>query len=207
MKGLLLKDWYAIKSYFRAFFLMDIIFIVGSCFAYGNLFFLIYPCIFSGMISMSLIAYEEKEKWNIYAGTLPYSKAQLVSSKYVVSLFIGLLTILAMSSVQVGMMLYKHEFNLFTILNFITILLPVSLLPTAILLPFVYRFGAEKGRIIYYIVIAVFCGSVGFLGGIKDYNLSVSKNYNFDVIAFLAAVLIFGVSWLLSVKFYQNREI
>lgn len=207
MKGLLLKDWYAVKSYFRAFFLMDIIFIVVSCFTDGNVFFLIYPCIFSGMISMSLIAYEEKEKWNIYAETLPYSRAQLVSSKYVVSLFIGLLTVLAMSTVQAGMMLYKHEFDFFTILNFITILLPVSLLPTAILLPFVYKFGAEKGRIIYYIVIGIFCGSMGFLGGMRNYTLSFTQNPYLDIIGFLVAVFVFGVSWLFSVRFYQNREI
>ena len=57
MQGLLLKDWYMIKKYCRAYLLLAIIFTVVSFFGEDNLFLIFYPCLLCGVIPVNLIAY------------------------------------------------------------------------------------------------------------------------------------------------------
>ena len=83
MKGLLLKDLYMSAKYCRAFIAIVIIFLAVSFWGDGNAFFIIYPVLLAGIIPTSLISYDERHKWDKYSGTLPYSRAQLVSAKSV----------------------------------------------------------------------------------------------------------------------------
>ena len=63
MKGLLLKDFYMAAKYCRA-------------------------CLLCGMIPVNLLAYDERSRWLEYSGTLPYTKAQIVSGKYLVGIIV-----------------------------------------------------------------------------------------------------------------------
>ena len=207
MKGLLLKDWYCIKNYFRAFLIFDIIFLIVSCFSEGMSFYLFYPCVFSSLISMSLLSYEEQEKWNVYVQTLPYSKAQLVSTKYIISLLIGLSTVFVCTFVQLLMSIYRQTFDISTMINLITTLVSCSTIPAAVLLPFIYKFGVTKGRIAYYIIIALLCAILGVVGKIDQWSSALIPVSNIDTILFVLSVIVFPLSWLLSVKFYQKRDI
>ncbi len=207
MKGLLLKDWYALWSYLRIFLIVELGFVAMAIFTDANAFFLLYPCILSGMLSMTLIAYEEKEKWNIYALTLPYSRAQLVSSKYLVSLFLALSVVALATASQLIAMLLNGAVDFRQILGQITLMLPLSLIPSALLLPFVYKFGAEKGRIAYYLVIGIFCAVLSGLGAFQGRPLQLPEGELMIVLILLASWLIYAISWLLSVKFYEKREL
>ncbi len=205
MKGLLLKEWYGIKSYFRAFLLMYLIFAVVSCM--GNSFFLYYPCILSGMIALSLISYEEKEKWNVFAATLPYSRAQLVSSKYLVSLILSGIAILGMTAAQAGAMCVRHCFDGLGLLKIATMLVPMSLLPTALLLPFIYRFGVEKGRIVYYLVLSVFVSALVIVTAFSEIANADAPGIGTEALICLISFGLFFLSWYLSIRFYEKREI
>lgn len=210
MKGILLKDWYETIQYCRAFiFLMLIFSLVGGLMA-GNAFFTYYPCILSGMIAMSLIAYEEKEKWDGYAATLPYTRAQLVSSKYIITLCAGVATILINLMTQAICMLWTHAFNGEKLLSMFFTFVPFAVLPAAFLLPFIYKFGANKGRIVYYIILGVVCAAIGAVafqdteavpGGVFTLDLTVG------VMIFVLSLAVLGVSWMLSIRFYRKREI
>ena len=94
MSGLLLKEWYMMKKYCRAYLLIAAMFLVLSCIE-DNLFFTFYPCLLCSMIPVNLLSYDERCGWDRYSGTLPCTKRQLVSSKYLV----GLLTTLAVMAV------------------------------------------------------------------------------------------------------------
>ena len=82
MKGLLLKDWYMMKMYMRTYLAMLVIFIGVSVTNTDNLFFIFYPCMLCGMIPTSLLAYDERGKWDVYADTMPCPRRQVVSAKY-----------------------------------------------------------------------------------------------------------------------------
>ena len=64
MRGLFLKDFYQYKQYCRLFFLMVIpLFLVLSFSANGgNTFLLFYPAMLAGMMPMTIMAYEEKDR-------------------------------------------------------------------------------------------------------------------------------------------------
>lgn len=63
MKGLLLKDWYMMKKYCRAYLLIAVVFIAVSLFSNDNMFFVFYPCLLCGMIPVNLLAYDERSRW------------------------------------------------------------------------------------------------------------------------------------------------
>ena len=65
MKGLLLKDLYMSKHYFKMYFMVVVIFLIVSGIGNDNMFFAIYPSMLAGIISVSLCAYDENSKWNL----------------------------------------------------------------------------------------------------------------------------------------------
>ena len=85
MKGLLLKDYYMLLKYCRPYALIVLIFGVCSLADGGNLFMLAYPAVLCGINSVSLVAYDEKSRWQQYCETMPYTRKQVVDSKYLMS--------------------------------------------------------------------------------------------------------------------------
>lgn len=205
MKGLLLKDWYMLKSYCRSFLILIFVYAaVSPAFSGSSGFIMFYPCILSGTISMTLISYEEREKWNVYAATLPVSKAQMVSCKYLMSLFVSGSVLCVMLLSHTVVMFTRHSFDISAISGLLTTLVPLCLLPTALLLPFIFKLGGEKGRMMYYVIFIFFCFAISFLSPEKALR-AIGKLTGAVILA--TSVLIFGASWLLSIRFYQKREL
>ncbi len=207
MKGLLLKDWYALWSYLRMFLILDAVMLISPIFTDAGGLLLFYPCILSGMLSMTLIAYEEREHWNIYAQTLPYSKAQLVSSKYLISLGIGVITVVIASVSTCISMAVHGVVDFDQIFSLVTMLIPLSLTPASLLLPFIYKFGAEKGRIMYYFVIGAFFAVFSLLGAFEGEGLTLPRGTVMNGLLCLTSAALYAVSWLLSIRFYEKREL
>jgi len=205
MKGLLLKDWYVLKSYCRIFLLLVLVYAaLSSAFNSSSGFVVFYPCVLSGMISMTLLSYEEREKWNVYAATLPVSKAQRVSCKYLMSLFLSSTVLCVTLLSHTVTMLAKHSFDISAISGLFITLVPLCLLPAALLLPFIFRLGTEKGRMMYYAVFIFFAIAITYLSPEKALR-AIGKLTGAVILA--ASVLVFGISWLLSIRFYQKREL
>ncbi len=99
MKGLLLKDFYQLTKYCRAYLAVALVFAAAAA-VNNNMFFLVYPMIMVSVIPINLISYDEKSKWNLYAGALPYSRRQLVSVKYVIALVVFCAAFLLLAAAQ-----------------------------------------------------------------------------------------------------------
>ena len=204
MKGLLLKDFYMAGKYCRSFILILAVFLALSCFGNNNTFFVIYPVLIAAMIPVTLIAYDEREKWHIYCETLPYTRAMYVSGKYLIGLIFELAMLLLSAVAQVYRMSAAGGFSLSEFTSFVLIILIIGLLGPALLLPFIFRFGAEKGRIAYYIVIGAICaGGTIFSGRIPEW---IRSDWVL-VFAALFAVTAYICSWGLSVIMYKKREL
>ena len=69
----------------------------------------------------------------------------------------------------------------------------------------------EKGRVLYYVMIIVISGAIGAVGVIgeeKDIvGMFIDQNMWAAVAMLLAAAVMLAVSWNLSVKFYEKKEI
>ena len=208
MKGLLLKDWYMMKKYCRYYLFVSIGFIILSMMSSGNMFFVFYPCLLCGMIPVNLLGYDERSRWTEYVGTLPYSKTQIVSAKYLIGLFtqITMLTVICITQgVKMGV---EGSFVLKEFLVLMMLLLIMASVASSLTLPFVFKYGVEKGRVVYYVMIGVVCaGSIIasdlLSGGIQA---EIKLNGIFPMIC-LIGIGIYALSWYLSIVFYKKREI
>lgn len=192
----------------RMSLIIAVVFGLISLISPGNSFFLFYPCMISGMIPVTLLGYDERNRWNEYSGTLPYSRAELVTVKYLIGLICqGTMMLLILLGYAIKNSI-TGTFRTEEFLSIVWILITVSLLATAISLPFIFRLGIEKGRVAYYIslgIVAALCviGS-SFVSG--DLTGGVSVPYALPAACGVSLVL-YALSWYCSVRFYQKREL
>lgn len=205
MKGLLLKDFYLIVKYCGAQ-LFAIVLFAGVSLFYDNSLFRVYPGLFAAMIPVMLYSYDEREKWCSYSQTLPISKVQYVSEKYLLGLAVVFVMAIVMGVVQGFGKAASFPEPVSTAFTMAELLL-AGLVSLSFLLPFLFKFGAEKGRIAYMIVIGAVCALVVMGESMAPISFTVIvSRLNLPLILILAAAL-YLISWLLSENFYQKREI
>ena len=208
MKGLLLKDWYMVKKYCRAYLLIAIVFIAISFFSNDNMFFVFYPCLLCGMIPVNLLAYDERSHWMQYSGTFPYTKTQIVSGKYLIGL-LAQLAVLAATGIAHGVKMYAAgNFVLGDFAVLMLLMLIVSTLSSSICLPFVFKLGVEKGRTAYYVMVGFVCGASVLASSILRGQLmgEIQPNLILGLLAILG-ISVYILSWYLSVMFFKKKEI
>ena len=208
MKGLLLKDWYMMKKYCRAYLLIAVVFIAVSLFSNDNMFFVFYPCLLCGMIPVNLLGYDERSRWMQYSGTLPYTKTQIVSGKYLIGLLSQITILVATGVAQAAKMLIAHKFELGDLAVLMLLMLIVSTLTSSICLPFVFKLGVEKGRTAYYIMIGFVCGASVLASSILRRQLisEIKPNLILALVA-VVGICVYILSWYLSIVFFKKREI
>ena len=207
MKGLLLKDFYLSWRYCRAFIVIVAVFLAVSFTGDDNIFFLIYPIMIASVIPMTLVSYDEHDKWTAYSGTLPYTKTQLVIAKYVVGLCFGTVAFLVSMAATTVRMLTGEGFVLEQFALVGTALLVLGCIGPAVILPYVFKYGAEKGRMAFYITIGLFTAAATVLAGM-GFHVQVMGGglWPLAVVAGVAVLIYLG-SWWLSIRFYQKREL
>ena len=208
MKGLLLKDLYMTVKYGRIYLFMSIVFCVVSFMNPENLFLVFYPCLLCGMLPVNLLGYDERSKWLQYCETLPYTRAQVVSGKYLIGLFAQLAILLVMGgahTIRMGIdgIFYPGEF-----LSMMMSLLILSLIASSISLPFMFKLGVEKGRLAYLIMVGVVsAGSVTMANILSTKTEAATNLVSVLPVLCLVGAGIFALSWYLSVVFYRRREL
>lgn len=207
MKGLLLKDWYMCIRYCRAFLVLVGVFLVVSFFENDNFFFQLYPTMIASIIPMSLISYDERDRWTVYSGTLPYTKRQLVSSKYLIGLFFGAFSFLISLAAFTVCMITSGTFSIESFLFIAVRILVLGLIGPTFLLPFVFKFGAEKGRILFYVMIGLPCATGILLTGLGFQNVLTQHSFIILLVMGVLSIGLYALSWNLSIYFYQKREL
>ncbi|MDE7121619.1 MAG: ABC-2 transporter permease [Oscillospiraceae bacterium] len=212
MKGLLLKDFYMIMKYCRIYLIVISILWIFTPFA-EEAIFILYPCLLTAMIPISLQTYDEKERWSCYSCTLPYSSGQIVSAKYLLNLFTILLNLAIILLGQLIRMLCVSGFNLEELLVLLLSGLLISVIPTMFVLPLIFKFGAEKAQIAYMILAITMGGAFAGItiaeDGIETETaiLEVLQNPTvFTAIALAGIVILYGISWQISMKLYARKE-
>ena len=208
MKGLLLKDWYMMRKYCRSYLLIAAVFIAVSLYRNDNLFFIFYPCLLCGMIPVNLLGYDERSRWMQYSGTLPYTKTQIVSAKYLIGL-LAQVTILIVTGIAQGVKMTvagNFVFGEFVVL--MLLMLIVATLTSSISLPFIFKLGVEKGRTAYFIMIGFVCGASILASSFFRGQLVAEIEPNAILAALaVAGIGVYALSWYLSVVFFKGRDL
>lgn len=199
MKGLMRKDLYQLFQHCRYVLLIMVLFCLCGLTGTENLFFVFYPCIYAGVLPVTLLALDENEKWSAYSGTLPVSRGQLVAAKYMVALLLCGATLLL-----VGLIQAIRGAALWELLILLSVMAAFSLISSALMLPFVFRFGAEKGRLIYILFVVIVTVVFSAFLNVPPFPIA---GIPWFWAAPLAAAVVFALSWWISVKIYQKQEL
>ena len=204
MIGLIRKDLYSILKYCRTLLLMSALFLAMSVFSEQNFFFVIYPVIFAGVLPVTLISYEERDGWNRACDSLPLSRRTVVNERYLMALLCFLTLYLVTMAVQAAVMLPKGRGR--ELLELAALLPAFGLLSPAVMLPISLRWGVEKGRLAYYVMIGGLV-AVGVYAANSTADLSAEINPAAIGAILGAALLLFALSWLISIRLYEKREL
>ncbi len=208
MKGMIRKDLYLSWKYYKPYFFISIFFMVLTFWTEKNIFMLTYPLMLIGMIPMDLQRVDEAFKWDAYSGSLPCTKKQIVSEKYIIGLMLTLPVTALMLLTNALDMALGGDFQWEVLGSLALIAWTLGFFTSAISLPLIFKFGSEKGRIAQYLIIGACLGLstvMGLRSGGEMPAFSGSAGV-FLVILLLPMVLYIG-SWFLSIRFYEKREI
>lgn len=193
MKALVLKDAYVLWRQMKTFLVILVLLsIVGGVF---NSIFVVVWC---SMLPFTAIAYDERSHWNQLAAMMPYSKRDLVLSKYVLGWLCMAVAMVFSGVIQaVSSVLGRGNLGLLTLgMSFLG-----GMISLAITLPVVLRFGVEKGRMGFLVIIF----GVALLAGFIADSAEKLPSLRLPALALLpvAAIAATAISIPLSMKLYQ----
>lgn len=205
MKGLIRKDLYMLWRYGRTLLLISVAFLVFSTLSDGdNFFFVVYPVLFGGILPVTLISYEERDGWNRRCDTMPVSRRTVVSERYLMTLGCFLLLYLLTLAVHGAVLIPRGKGSL--VLQMAALLPSFGLAAPAIMLPVTLRWGVEKGRLAYYVILGVILAAgILLFDSVSDMSTAVQAPGLWAVLG--VSLLIFALSWLLSLRLYEKREL
>ena len=148
MKGLLYKDLSVLWKQGKMYLLIILIFsLVPQMSRMG------FAMAYAAILPYSVIAYDEQSKWHRLAIMMPYTDGQLVLSKYILS-WIGILLVMVLSAIsRTADYFLNGQTVLINEYQEIIIFTAASSLFSTIVLPLVFRFGVERGRLMFIPVI------------------------------------------------------
>ena len=208
MKGLLLKDFYMMLKYCRSYLLIAVVFFAMSFMSTENLIFIFYPCVISAMLPVTLLSIDERSRWLPYAATLPVTRAQIVSEKYLLGLIAQGALLIVTLLVQSAGMLSRGTFDAAELMTLALMLVVACFFAASIILPVMFKLGVEKGRIAYLAVIGFICGASAVANTVfRDQLQAQVTPTGLLPILCIATVALYALSWRLSILFYQKREL
>jgi ABC-type transport system involved in multi-copper enzyme maturation permease subunit len=94
-------------------------------------------------------------KWDIYALTMPVSREDMVSSKYIMLILLTLFGTAFSSIITIGINVALKADSLFTSVSNSFIGAIVVIMLYSIVLPFIIKLGVEKARIIFFVAMII----------------------------------------------------
>ncbi|HJC55430.1 MAG TPA: ABC-2 transporter permease [Candidatus Gemmiger stercoravium] len=219
MIGLLRKDQTLLWTTYNKNFLVVLLCYTAMIFASDSLIFVMYALIFlGGLYVSSTLTLDEQSQWDTYARTLPVTAAQIVGSKYLLSVAWTLICFLlsqslcSLSGLARGNL--ADQWHNYLAGNLAATAL--VFLYNALTLPLSYKFGAAKARSVTIVATGVLVG-VSVLGIGQLLRTSDAEQINLIpvdsalgvflvLLAFLAiSLVLFFISWLVSTAIYRNK--
>ncbi len=206
MKALLIKDFYMLIKQMKTFIILILVFAIMPGTSVTA-----FAIVYSAMIPMTAIAYDEGCKWNRFAAMMPYSVKILVFEKYLFGyIMVVLAAILSALSELISGLVTGEGFSVEK-LTVIMAVVCVALIMQALNLPFIYKLGVEKGRFVYlaffvlvFAVLGLFeINTVPVIGMLPNIQISILLLG----LLLLAVTIICNVgSVLLSARFYEKKN-
>lgn len=206
MKGLLIKDFKLIRKHNLGFLLVAAMFFSLSLLSDNSMYFSYYSAAMISIMPVFTMAYDETYKWTKYEAIIPIKKIAIVLEKYILVFIVSIPAILA----ETLIFHYVKGISIQNTASLAYLMLFISFISPAIVMPFIFRFGYLKGKIVNLIVMGAMAASITAIN-IKNGTGSTVLERNFtpqpDALVFaITGIIIICISMLLSIMLYRKRE-
>ena len=216
MKGLIIKDLCVLKNQMKSLLLVLLFFIIISIVNEDATFILFLIPFYMIMILITTFNYDEFNKWESYCNSLPLSRKEIVKAKYILfnaaSLIILILGVL-------GSFIIPNFIENTTFESIFASIIGVAFaiyLVISLLIPFYYKFGSQRGRIMLFLCVTILALLIGVITSLDIFNnielMSIINNLNnlslgvFISLLLLIVIIIMSISYFISVRIYYNKE-
>lgn len=156
MRALLLKDILALKRTLRIYAAFLVVYCGIGIFSDNPSFFMVFITVLSIMLPINAMTIDKGCHWNAYAACLPIPRSMSVLSKYVLA---GLGILAAIIPCLVFRLVDRYTSLITDTISWSEIALMTALALTilAFQMPFLFRFGPERGRFASMAVLLLLC--------------------------------------------------
>lgn len=210
MKGLLLKDFCILKKQMKLMVVFVIFYAIWAVAAKMPTMMGTMVILLSIMMPISSMSYDEAGQWYRYAFSLPIPRRTLVLSKYVLGFLVSLggLVVSAIGNIIV-LALTNGENALeswLTIIGF----LELGVIFLSIIIPILFKYGVEKGRLFIVVIAVIPSLLVALLGSTLKTSGTLMPSAEFlQAILYsspLFTLAIFLISFRISVGICRKKE-
>ncbi len=207
MNGLFLKDFYMIKNSCRLYLIIALsVFFLSFVFK-NDLFFILLPYLLCAYIPIYLIIQDEHSRWFQYSCTLPYTKAQIVSSKYLLSISFQTALFLITGIVRIlqGIFMIRDYIVLLIVLLIINAIISVTCLPIT------FKYGIAKSGNLIFVVFSIMFGMTVPLSEpvLSNFNVDLTGCFELNIWILIiggCGLAVYFLSWYMSIILFKNRE-
>ncbi len=208
MKGLIKKDLLMIRGNIHAIILFLIVF---SFICLDNSQILLFiPLFICCMIFISTFSYDDYNKWDAYAATLPIQKKDIVKAKYITNFIIILLGLVLSVAIVFTFYLIGRNDDIKSSFDVLLGSLIGIVFFQSILYPFIYKFGVEKGRIGIFVLVFGISIVMAMVGRYVNFSFPEEVTLFLDNWLWLVTIglvlLMMGISYIVSKKIYLKKE-
>lgn len=160
MKSLILKDLYNIGHNAKSMLLILLVFAIGLIMASGVESYIISSGVLCSMMIVTTFTFDDHCKWSKYALVMPICKKDIVKAKFIVLIIfcIAGICVGTVFGVAGGVAMHKMALSMEGIVTMLFmgfVGLIVSVIFGSMSIPLVFKYGAEKGRMLLLISFAV----------------------------------------------------
>ena len=208
MLGLIKKDLLMIKGNAKFFILYLIVFAFISEGSNEILYFV--PVFLITMIFMSTFSYDDYNKWNAYACTLPCGKRNVVKAKYLASIALTIIAIIATYILGISLGLFNNNLDFIKLNLMINGVLFAMIFFQSLMYPLLFKFGAEKSRIVLFVGFFLMGTLLGII--LKGITIEIPENIiilfakYWYLILPLIMILVLFISYNISKRIYLKKE-
>lgn len=210
MKGLICKDISLFANMGKTYLFILVIFtgltVTGI---YDETFLFMMLSVMLCMFPASAFSYDDLVKWDRFAVCAVDGRDKVVKAKYLFSLLLaGAVLALDLALSLLLTFVRKSDMPLSGLLFLSLGCVAATLILNALLLPLLYRFGAQKARIALVGVTAVVaggCGALFAIGGLTAFGNGALPGY-LGLFLPLSALVLFYISYRVSLSVYRKKD-
>lgn len=206
MKGLLLKDLLTLKKQGKLMLVLVAFYAVYSYATKNTSMLGTMLAVICTMLPITTLSYDEYNKWDKYALSMPINRKTIVISKYLVGILLNVTATIIIAVINLILIPYIENADIVETLLILLGTCMATILILAILMPLIFRFGVEKARLM---LMAIFAAPLMITMLLKQMNIPAPDEGMLKMLAYASPVIVLClllISINISIGIYSKKE-